>query len=158
LADTREAVENVKSLARTFQCVIDLAAALEGMASVEAAANAANARLVQARKALEKAEESRRVIEEEVIRVAKTTAEQIEATQRNCDELAAQASARAAGILDGAKAEAVRLEAQAKQSVEEAARKVHTFDATIAQRQRELADLDAKINRARAAMAEMLKG
>lgn len=158
MANLNEAVENVKSLSRTFQSVIDLANALGDVQSIEQAISESNMRLVKAKK--------------EADWLAATN----ENAKNDATKLLSDAEFKANEILTSAKQEADALKEssleyskkhQANGKVmEEKSRiiqaeidaKLLAMDESIKVKEQELSDLTAKIDRAKAKMAEMLGG
>lgn len=158
MVDTREAIENVKGLARTFQSVIDLANALGDVADIDQAISEAQVRLVKAQKAAERGEvEAARIIEEAYAR--RDSAERIASTQmtdatRLCEEMTARTQQECDEMLNGAQ----RTLAAVEKSVAAYRENEAALERMITERTRELDDIEAKITRAKAKMAEMLGG
>jgi len=156
MANISQAIENVRSLSRTFQSVIDLADALEGMTSVEQAIREANIALVNAQKekesidaelvktkdALSKAKESLKASEEDAI----TRAHQI----------LSAAQANASHLEQAAQEQAEEIAANTKRFLAQSEQELHDVEAKNAVAAQELADIEAKITRAKAKMAEIL--
>ena len=158
MADLKKALAEVKGVARTFQAVIDLAAALDNVASVAQAAQEAQARLERILIEIElqtdmlaKAKAEAGTVEahahQKAHDIVKVAAEGAAQTTRKADDYMARlkvsADAMAASSARAADAAQIKLEASSKE---------------LAARTQDLADVEAKINRVRAKMAEMLGG
>lgn len=156
MVDSREAVENVKNLARVFQSVIDLAAQLEGAQSVEQAVRATNAQLVQMRKEVKVVQAQRDQAAAEattLLENARVQADQIVADAKGvadkADTLQQAAHADAQRIVALAKTEADAWTKAAREAAEAANKQAEAA-------RHELADMEAKIERARAKMRDIL--
>ena len=156
MADIKAAIENVKSLSRTFQSVIDLADALEGMSSIEQAVNDKKNKIVVLDKEITTKIVDRDKITDE-LQKQNDLLEQIKSdTTTEADKIINEAKEDAARIKDDAhqlaKTALDKSKAQLKQMAD-------TLASTELQKravEQELSDLNAKIERARAKMAELL--
>lgn len=158
MADTRQAVEQVKNLARTFQAVIDLADALGNVQSVEQALNRANIELARVHNDLSAAKsdlasakagidaahkEAKQIVAdgEHAARTAVGNAQrEIESRIDSMNQSLAQIRASQDAVKSDHKAELARVSEAV--DIKRAA----------------LLEIETKIAKARAAMAEMLKG
>lgn len=156
MANTREAIENVKSLARTFQSVIDLAATLEGLANVEQALAETQSRMHKLADEAARAEAARDVAKGDAA-LTLEHANQVKAiAEQDADRVLNEARKQADAILATGKLGADNLLAEARKQAEElrcAAKDLQDQRDAAAQ---ELADLEAKIERARAKMRDIL--
>jgi chromosome segregation ATPase len=156
MADLNHAVENVRSLARTFQSVIDLADALEGFASVEQAVREANIQLAGKRKqadaAIDELARATAGIDEAHAHARQIVIDaELGATQA-CDA----ANAQVEQLLGEARTEADRLLADAAKVSKDAKAAEEAAHARVVKAQNEIADLETRINAAKARMAKML--
>jgi len=156
MVDTQTAIENVKSLARTFQSVIDLAAALDGVTSIEQACNAANAKLTQLRRELAS-------VTADLANARADTAGEREALTKVRAMAAAdadEASATVTALLDKAAAQADEILARANSKADEilarAATDVGDLEARRNLIRHEAEQLEQRVADARAALAKIM--
>lgn len=156
MADLDKALSNVKSLARTFQSVIDLADAMTQVASVEQAAREAQARLDGHRKEAEAVQGA--IANARAQTAAMMSSAKAEAEKANQATEKARKDAQLEVETARAYAAQIRRDAdeQVKTSLDAAEKKLHAINATVNARTQELSDLEARISKAKAKMAEML--
>lgn len=156
MVNTNEAIENVKSLARVFQSVIDLADALGDVANVEQTIAEKRALVSRANTELERANQAAAKATQD----AKATAEHANQLIANADEYAQGALAKARtdanSMLDEAlkKIELEHASAQEKRTL--VFSECQEMEARRNLMQAELRTLQDKIDNAKAAMAKML--
>lgn len=158
MVSTSEAIENVRSLSRVFQSVIDLADALGNVANVEQAINETHARLSQARAELTHAQAERDAARAEAADLRSQAREKVKIAAADAEQRLADAEQRAAQLLADARSS---IEAEQKAADEKLAAKnaeLRDCMAQTAEATQALADLEARITRAKAKMAEMLGG
>jgi chromosome segregation ATPase len=156
MADLNQAIEQVRGVARTFQAVIDLSEAVGQLASLEQAVSENRAALakLQAENAAEQARSADLAVQAQAtIDEANAKAEAVmQSAQAHADTLMADAQGRVDILLAGANAETET----AANAVAEAKATLTSIETDIAARSQELADIHAKIERAKAKMAEIL--
>ena len=153
---TYDAVEQVKSLARVFHSVIDLAEVLGEVASVEQATGEAKVFLVRAQ--AEVAAERERLADLKM--QSALTIEHAEQRARNlsakADACVANAEAAALALREATTKTCDAEIGKAREATAAASHAVAELTAQAQHKSRELADIEAKINRAKAKMAELL--
>jgi predicted nucleic acid-binding Zn-ribbon protein len=145
MSHLNQAIENVRATARVFQSVIDLAEALAKVGSIEQATVEANAALAKVRN--------------------EVTAAESKLSEQRLKADAEYAQADAASIVEAAKtvAESLRAEAQAdrdaaKAALTEAQDRAESMALDVKAKEQEIADLDARIEKARKQIAKLLEG
>ena len=155
--DTRAAIENVKSLARTFQSVIDLAAALDGVASIEQAARMAEVRVTKARQELAVVNDER-VAAQQAVDAAHAKATQVVSDAEHAARQAhdhAQMSTGAA--LANTEMACAKREAAAQAQIDAINAQMAEVNNALAAKQSELREIDTRITKAKDRMAKMLQ-
>ena len=156
MADTRETVERVRNFARSFQAVIDLADALEGMASVQQACNEANIELSRLQKQIGMLVTTRDK-EQDALTIVRADAAQIR-DDVNVWRVAEMANAErdAERVRHDAMQAAASIEAEIEHKMSAAMTQLAGINIDIETRGKELNDIEARIARAKAKMAELL--
>jgi phage shock protein A len=153
-----EAVENVRSLARMFSSVIDLAESLGEFSSVEQAVADAKIRLVQAQREVEAV----RVLGERLEHGAHRRVEEVEtaaaARQARADTTLEQTQAHTAEVLMAAEHEAQALVAEATAKRTQALSECQEMEARRNLLRAEVQALEGRLSAAKNKMAEMLGG
>lgn len=156
MANITQAIENVRNLSRTFQSVIDLADALEGMASVEQAIREANIALVNATKEKESIDQELIKTQDELAKAQDSLKTIVDDASKRAHQILSAAQANASYLEQAAQDEANEIAANTKKFLSESEQELHDVEAKTAIAAKELADIEAKITRAKAKMAEIL--
>lgn len=132
MAELNETIENVRSLSRMFQSVIDLTAQLEGMRSVQQAVRTAEARLVKLQREITLAE----------TKLAHAHEEKADA-QSAAERIVHEAELKAAQVRDAAQAQASETQQRAQGQLEQAQREAQSLRDAAAQ---DVGDVEARRN------------
>ena len=151
-----EAVENVNSLARVFQSVIDLSRSLGEVASIEQAMHEASDRAVKARKEADTAQKKLDAIQARAAQEEQGLIAMREAVTAYCAGTKNEADVAAAAAKKTCSTLIREAELKATKKITDAESKAALINEEIAGRSQELLDITARIERARAKMAELL--
>lgn len=156
MADTNEAIEKVKSLAHVFQSVIDLAAALGEATNIDQVVG-------ESRVALTRVQAEVKAAQDALAMIRTTSAETVAKAREEADSILAAMTHEVEGMrakeqqaLASATAKETEANAYAQRVREAADAQVASITSGVAAKQQELADLTARIERARIKMSEML--
>lgn len=156
MTSTQEAVENVRSLARVFQSVIDLADALGQHASVEGAIGAANAKLVKVKQEITAAEATLAELKDGAKHTVVSTEARIQAARLEAEVTLSNSQDEAHKLLEATRRECDRARQEVDRHYAMVLEQAREHEERRDKAAQELADIEAKINRAKSKMAEIL--
>jgi hypothetical protein len=158
MADKRTAIEDVRSVARTFQAVIDLANSLDGLTSIETATQHAKVELEKLRAAADLARGTRDSALHAAQEADKNAASLVDQAHAKAQQIVADAEQAAKQSREQSSARAQQIEADGAERLESLRSQGSLIIESIRQKQAELDALEAKIEAARKRIAKMLEG
>ena len=158
MSDLKQAVDQIKRFAPMMQAVIDIADAVDGLTNIDQAVgekqillNGLADDIAKQAKALDVSKaKAAQIIADAADKAAATGAAATEAAQKCVDAAAAE--------LADAKSEAAAIKQGAQDMLSAAKAKVSDMAAAVDAKAQELADIEAKIERARSKTVEILGG
>ncbi len=156
MANIRDAVDQVKGLARIFQSVIDLADAVDAITSVENAVSEANIKLSAVDALVKAAEERLLTLNTESASTIEHNETLTATAKQTAIDLVANAQAKADQLDTTAHAKIAVLIADQENHSAALAEKATTLEIRSGNATLELADLESKLADARAKIADLL--
>ena len=152
-----QAADQVRAVARQFQAVIDLAEALDGIASIEQAANEAKNRLEKARREAEELEALAKKAKDELEQSQKASDAIMHNAKQGAVQIHQEATARAEAIIATAKQTADRSIQEAGEAVIQSRNDLAKVEQRKSEAAQTLSDLETRIARARTSIRELLQ-
>ena len=158
MANITEAIENVRSLSRTFQSVIDLASALEGMNSIEQALNEKKLLSTKLEDDIKKKKDIVYTLDLEISKGDEELETIKQDSETEAQSIITEARQEAKKIKDEASKLAHETLAKSKTDLKNVTDSIISIENKKQALENEYNDIEAKLARAKAKMAEMLGG